>query len=135
LRKHTELKITIPELSLVVLLGPSDSGKSTFARTHSKPTEVISSDFCRGLFADNENDQTAAREAFEILYFIARKRLPAGRLTVVDATNVQPERAIREIRGPARPAISGDRFQCPREDLPRTEPYAPGSLDRKDELP
>jgi protein phosphatase len=104
------LKITIPGLSLVVLVGPSDSGKSTFARTYFKPTEVISSDFCRGLFADNENDQTAAKEALGILYFIARKRLAAGRLTVVDATNVQPERAIREIRGPARPAVSGDRF-------------------------
>ena len=85
------MKITIPELSLVLLIGPSGSGKSTFARRHFKPTEVLSSDFCRGLVADNENDQTVTGEAFEILHFIARKRLALGRLTVIDATNVQPE--------------------------------------------
>jgi protein phosphatase len=85
------VKITIPELSLVVLVGPSGSGKSTFARTHFRPTEVLSSDFCRGLVSDNENDQTATNDAFEVLHFIARKRLAAGRLTVIDATNVQPD--------------------------------------------
>lgn len=85
------MKLTIPELSLVVLIGPSGCGKSTFARRHFKPTEVLSSDFCRGLVSDDENDQTATKEAFEVLHFIAAKRLAAGRLTVIDATNVQPE--------------------------------------------
>src|SRR5260370_8081068 len=85
------MKITIPELSLVVLVGPSGCGKSTFARKHFKPTEVLSSDFCRGLVSDDENDQTATTDAFAVLHFIARKRLASGRLTVIDATNVQPE--------------------------------------------
>ena len=89
-------ELSIPELSLVVLVGVTGSGKSTFARAHFKPTEVISSDFCRGLVADDENDQSATRDAFEVLRFIAGKRLAAGRLTVVDATNVQPE-ARREL--------------------------------------
>jgi len=84
-------KITIPELSLVVLIGPSGCGKSTFARTHFKPTEVLSSDFCRGLVSDDENNQAATKDAFEVLHFIAAKRLAAGKLTAVDATNVQPE--------------------------------------------
>ena len=83
--------LTLPELSLVVLVGASGSGKSSFARKHFKPTEVLSSDFCRGLVADDENDQTATKDAFEILHFVAAKRLAAGRLTVVDATNVQSE--------------------------------------------
>ena len=52
--------MNVPELSLVVLVGVTGSGKSTFARAHFKPTEVISSDFCRGLVADDENDQSAA---------------------------------------------------------------------------
>ena len=85
------MKITIPELSLVVLVGPSGCGKSTFARKHFKPTEVLSSDFCRALVSDDENNQAATRDAFEVLHFIAAKRLAAGKLTVVDATNVQPE--------------------------------------------
>jgi len=85
------MKLTIPELSLVVLVGPSGCGKSTFARRHFRATEVLSSDFCRGLVADDENDQAATKDAFEVLHFVAAKRLAAGRLTVVDATNVQPE--------------------------------------------
>jgi protein phosphatase len=84
-------ELTVPELSLVVLIGVSGSGKSTFGRAHFRPTEVISSDFCRGLVADDENDQSATPEAFELLHYIVAKRLKAGRLTVVDATNVQPE--------------------------------------------
>jgi len=85
------VNITIPELSLVVLIGPSGSGKSTFARRVFRPTEVLSSDFCRGLISDDENDQSATVGAFEVLHFVAAKRLQAGRLTVVDATNVKPE--------------------------------------------
>jgi len=85
------LNITIPDLSLVVLIGASGSGKSTFARRHFKATEVLSSDFCRGLVCDDENDQSATNQAFDLLHYITRKRLAAGRLTVVDATNVQEE--------------------------------------------
>ena len=84
-------KIKIPEPSLVILIGPSGSGKSTFARKHFKPTEILSSDFCRGLVSDDETDQTATNDAFEVLRFIAAKRLAAGKLTVIDATNVQVE--------------------------------------------
>ncbi len=82
--------VDIPELCLVVLIGVSGSGKSTFAARHFARTEVISSDFCRGLVADDENDQSASADAFDVLHFIASKRLTAGRLTVIDATNVQP---------------------------------------------
>jgi protein phosphatase len=85
------MNITIPELSLVILIGPSGSGKSTFAQKRFKPTEILSSDYFRGLVSDDENDQAASKDAFEALHFIARKRLAAGKLTVIDATNVQSE--------------------------------------------
>jgi protein phosphatase len=83
--------LPVTDLSLVVLIGASGSGKSTFARRHFKPTEVISSDFCRGLVADDENDQSASGDAFDVLHYIAGKRLAAGRRTVVDATSVQQD--------------------------------------------
>jgi protein phosphatase len=83
--------LAIPELALVALVGASGSGKSTFARTHFGRYEVISSDACRGLVADDENDQSATADAFDVLSYIAGKRLAAGRLTVIDATNVQPD--------------------------------------------
>ena len=83
--------IEIPELSLVALIGPSGSGKSTFAKKHFSPTEVISSDDCRGLVSDDENSQEATSDAFDLLFTIAAKRLKNGRLTVIDATSVQAE--------------------------------------------
>jgi polynucleotide kinase-phosphatase len=87
-------QLNLPSMGLVVLVGVSGSGKSTFARTHFKPTEVVSSDFCRGLVADDETDQSATPDAFDVLHYIVGTRLRRGLLTVVDATNVQrPARA------------------------------------------
>ncbi len=85
------MTISIPEFSLVVLVGVSGSGKSSFAARHFVPTEVLSSDFCGGLVSDDQNDQAATPAAFDVLHYVAAKRLEVGRLTVVDATNVQPE--------------------------------------------
>ena len=84
-------QVTVPSMGLVVLVGVSGSGKSTFARTRFKPTEVVSSDFCRGLIADDENDQSATPDAFDVLHYIVGTRLRRGLLTVVDATNVQQD--------------------------------------------
>src|SRR5262249_35344607 len=89
--RMTDRKFSFPRLSLVVLVGASGSGKSTFARKHFRSTEVISSDYCRALVADDENDLAATNDAFDILHYVAGKRLAAGRMTVVDATNVKPE--------------------------------------------
>lgn len=85
------MSLAVPDLSLVVLIGPSGSGKSTFARRHFRETEILSSDFFRGLVSDDPNDQDATVDAFDVLHAVARKRLAARRLTVIDATNVQEE--------------------------------------------
>src|SRR6202011_4262771 len=82
---------SIPDLSLVVLIGASGSGKSTFARTHFKTTEILSSDACRGLVSNDENDLSATTDAFDVLHYIAAKRLARGLLTVIDATSVKRE--------------------------------------------
>ena len=89
--------IEIPELALVALIGASGSGKSTLARQHFLPTEVLSSDFFRGLVSDDENDQTCTHDAFDALYYMLEKRLARGKLTVVDATNVRAEDRKRLI--------------------------------------
>ncbi len=85
------MNFSLPDLSLVVLIGPSGSGKSTFVRKHFRQTEVLSSDTFRGWVSDDENNQEATQDAFDALHYIAAKRLARGLLTVVDATNVQPE--------------------------------------------
>ncbi|MDR1349443.1 MAG: polynucleotide kinase-phosphatase [Zoogloeaceae bacterium] len=89
--EKTTMKIELPELSVVALIGVSGSGKSTFARRYFKPTEILSSDFFRGLVSDDENNQQASKSAFESLFYVANKRLDIGKLTVIDATNVQKE--------------------------------------------
>src|SRR5262247_4100405 len=85
------MKINIPDFCLVVLIGSSGSGKSTFARRHFKPTEVISSDACRGIVEDDENSLDATADAFALLHFIAETRLKRRKMVVVDATNVRKE--------------------------------------------
>jgi len=82
--------IDIPELCLVVLIGPAGAGKSTFAAARFKPTEVVSSDLCRALVADDEDDQSATPAAFEVLHLIASLRLRRRKLTVVDAVDARP---------------------------------------------
>lgn len=95
------LILRIPERSLVLLVGPSGSGKSTFAQRHFQPTEIVSSDACRALVCDDEADQSANAPAFFLLHSLVRLRLQRGRLTVVDATNVQFH-ARRPLRAIAR---------------------------------
>jgi protein phosphatase len=85
-------KITIPARSLVLLIGPAGAGKSTFARRHFRRTAVLSSDRFRAMLCDDEADQSASGDAFELLHQVAARRLARGKLTVVDATNVRWDR-------------------------------------------
>ena len=85
------MEIELPELCLVLLIGASGAGKSTFAKTHFAKHETVSSDFCRGVVSNDENSLAASKDAFELLNYVVSKRLERGLLTVVDATNVQQE--------------------------------------------
>lgn len=85
------MEIKIPELSLVLLVGPSACGKSTFAEKHFLTTEIISSDACRAMVSDDENCIDATADAFSIVHEIAAKRLKRGKFTVIDATNLQED--------------------------------------------
>ncbi|SDJ70129.1 Predicted kinase [Nocardioides sp. YR527] len=89
--------LTIGAPSLVLLVGPSGSGKSTFAKRIFGPYEVISSDHCRALITDSEEDQSVTPQAFAMVRYIARARLEAGRVAVVDATNVHESARRRNL--------------------------------------
>ena len=121
-------ELLIPQLSLVLLIGVSGAGKSTFGRKHFRPTEVISSDFCRGLVADDENDQAATPQAFQLLRYIVGLRLAAGRLTVVDATNVEPEarRALLAVAKEHDVPVVSDRARSAGVGVPGAQPVSTG---------
>jgi predicted kinase len=85
------MNIEIPEFALVLLVGASGTGKSSFAAKHFLATEVVSSDRARGWVADDETDQSATPDAFDLVHAVIEKRLKNRRFTVVDATNVQPQ--------------------------------------------
>jgi protein phosphatase len=101
--------LNIPGSALVVLVGVAGSGKSTFANAHFLATEVLSSDFFRGMVSDDEDDQEASADAFALLRLALEKRLRRGKLCLVDATNIRAEhraRLLEYARSYKRPAIA-----------------------------
>src|SRR5271165_1392199 len=88
---QTERVISIPPLCMVLLIGASGSGKSTFAACHFLPTEILSSDAYRAVVSDNPNAQSATTAAFDVLQYVAAWRLKLGKMVVIDATNVKPQ--------------------------------------------
>ena len=119
------MTLTIPELSLVVLIGPLGCGKSTFARKHFMPTEVMSSDGFRALMLDDENDQSSTDDAFAALHFVAGRRLARAKLTVIDATT------SRRVAQAARCTCAGV-SRAPRRDRPGS---ARAHLPRAESIP
>lgn len=109
--------LTLPEPGLVLLIGASGSGKSTFAAQHFLPTEVVSSDRCRGMVSDDENDQRATQAAFELLDTIVGIRLRNRKMTVVDATNLRAEdrKNLKRIAKENDSLVSVILFDTPRD--------------------
>ena len=93
--------IKVPRRTLLILCGPAGSGKSTFATQHFPATTIVSSDHCRAMICDDENNQQVNRDAFELFHFIIQKRLYLGRFTVADSTALQPD-ARRKLRDLSR---------------------------------
>ncbi|MFP4164012.1 MAG: AAA family ATPase [Chitinispirillaceae bacterium] len=118
--------ILIPYPCLVLLIGPAASGKTTFARTHFRQSEILSSDKLRAAVCDDQKDQSASADAFEILHLIASKRLARRKLTVIDATNVlqSSRKSIldlnRDILPTAAVLFDYDEKELIRQDLSRT---------------
>lgn len=118
----------LPPSALLVLVGPAGAGKSTFARATFESTQVLSSDFFRGLVADDEGDQSATPQAFAVLRFVATRRLSRGRLTVVDATNVRPRdrRGLLQLAARFRRPAVAVLFDTPLEECLRRNRERPG---------
>jgi protein phosphatase len=122
------VRIEIPELALLVLVGPAGAGKTTFARSRFKPTEVVSSDFCRALVADNETDLSATPAAFQVLHLIAGLRLQRRRLTVIDAVNARAvdRRPLLALAGEHDCATAAIVFDLPEQVCVQRDRARPG---------
>lgn len=131
-------EISIPDFCLVVLIGATGAGKSTFASRHFKSTEVISSDYARALITDDENDQTISADAFDLVAAVAEKRLKHRKLAVIDATNVRPadrkrwiELARRWHALPAAIVLDVDLDECMAHNKDRPDrQFGPGVPQR-----
>ena len=82
-------EILIPARALVVLVGASGSGKSTFAGRWFTASEILSSDAFRARVGRGADDQQATGRAFRTLHVALSERLADGLLMVVDATNIR----------------------------------------------
>jgi protein phosphatase len=91
------MRLELTVRSLVLLVGASGAGKSTFCRRWFRPSEVLSSDHFRAMLTDDEADQSVNQKAFDLLYEVMATRLSRGRLTVLDATNVHAEDRQRPL--------------------------------------
>ena len=88
-------RLILPRRTLLVLCGPAGAGKSTFAARHFAETMIVSSDRCRGLICDDENDQTVNRDAFDLFYYILQKRMRLGRFCVADSVALKPDARLK----------------------------------------
>ena len=93
------LLLKVPRRTLLVLCGPSASGKSTFAAQRFGATTIVSSDYCRALICDDITNQQVNRDAFDLFYYIIHKRLFQGRFTAADSTALLPvaRRKLQEL--------------------------------------
>jgi alkanesulfonate monooxygenase SsuD/methylene tetrahydromethanopterin reductase-like flavin-dependent oxidoreductase (luciferase family)/predicted kinase len=83
---------TIPDPALVVLVGPSGSGKSAWAAERYRPQEVVSSDQLRGVVGSGEHDLDASADAFALLDHIVEARVRRGLTTVIDTLGLEQTR-------------------------------------------
>jgi len=136
---HKVLRLVRP--SVVVLCGPAGCGKSTFAAKHFRPTQVISSDQCRGMVCDDERDQRFQDQAFALLDFLLDLRLDLNRLCVVDSTAItqSARRSLldraRRHRVPCVAVLFDVSLQtCLAHDQARPRTVGPNIIERQYEL-
>ena len=122
------MDLVIPDPALVLLIGASGAGKSTFAEAHFRPTEIMSTDHLRAMLSDDANNQDASGEAFHVLALLLNGRLRRRLLTVVDATNLRAQSRRRSLAVARRYGISAVAIAF---DLP-LEVYEAHNLRRPD---
>ena len=127
---------TIPDPALVVLVGPSGSGKSAWAAERYRPQEVVSSDQLRGVVGSGEHDLDASADAFALLDHIIAARVRRGLTTVIDTLGLDQARRrgylelARQSRMPAVAVLfHTDGPECRRRNRARGRAVPAAVLD------
>ena len=118
--------VPVPDPALVVLVGPSGSGKSAWAAERYRPHEVVSSDRLRALVGSDEHDLDASADAFALLDQITAARLRRGLTAVVDTLGLDQARRrgyLALARSSGMPAVAvlfdTDPAECRRRNRAR----------------
>jgi alkanesulfonate monooxygenase SsuD/methylene tetrahydromethanopterin reductase-like flavin-dependent oxidoreductase (luciferase family)/predicted kinase len=119
----------LPDPALVVLVGASGSGKSTWAQHRFRAQEIVSADDLRGVVGSGRHDLDASKEAFTLLDLIVSGRVRRGLTTVVDTLGLEPDRRHSYLdlaRGRGLPAVvvlfDTDPDLCRRRNADRDRP-------------
>lgn len=105
-RPSSKELLTLPRRTLLALCGPAGSGKSTFAQRlvdqyselGLRPTTIVSSDVCRALVCDDENNQQVNRDSFDLFHYILHKRMLQSCFTIADSTALQADARRRMLQ-------------------------------------
>lgn len=119
----------LPDPALVVLVGASGSGKSSWAAARYRDQEVVSSDALRGVVGSGAHDLDASADAFGVLETIVAARLGRGLTTVVDTLGLDAARReswLAAARAAGLPAVAvlldTPEAECRRRNAARDRP-------------
>jgi len=85
---------------LVVLCGPSHSGKSTFAQRFGRGFDIVSSDAVRERLGKGFGGRACESDVWELFEAEKCKALEAGRSVVLDACHVSEAARLHALQGP-----------------------------------
>jgi F420-dependent oxidoreductase-like protein len=98
--------VRLPIPCLVVLIGASGSGKSTWAQANFRPSQIVASDDLRALVGEGHHDQRAGSDAFDVLELVLERRLRRHLTTVVDTVGLDAGRRAGYVARAARHGVA-----------------------------
>jgi alkanesulfonate monooxygenase SsuD/methylene tetrahydromethanopterin reductase-like flavin-dependent oxidoreductase (luciferase family)/predicted kinase len=130
--------VTLPDPAVVVLVGPSGSGKSAWAAAHYRREEIVSSDALRGVVGSGPHDLDATDDAFDLLERVVAARTGRRLTTVIDtlgADEVRRRAWLARAREAGLPAVlvvmDTPDAECRRRNAARDRPVPAPALARQ----
>ena len=94
--------LRLPAPCVIVLVGASGAGKSTWAQANVPADWVVSSDQLRAMVGTGQHDMRASADAFEVLDMIVERRMKRRLTTVIDTLGMDAGRRAKWIHDAKR---------------------------------